>query len=110
MQRIDFLATLSEDIILEIFAYLGQQDCLTTMAVSRLWYHSIPHFTQKIWAKVQVKPWDMSNQRLFHCLGDNVKYLILANFKHGQLYQMMDMLIEVGCTKVKTLGEHWKLL
>ncbi|KAI8137057.1 hypothetical protein BJV82DRAFT_675218 [Fennellomyces sp. T-0311] len=42
LRQIEFIATLPSDVVLEIFAYVDQQDCLTSITVCRDWYPAIP--------------------------------------------------------------------
>ncbi|KAI8138341.1 hypothetical protein BJV82DRAFT_295314 [Fennellomyces sp. T-0311] len=80
-QQLSFMHTLHSDVAIEIFSYLSQQDCLTSMAVCRDWYHAIPQYTQKIWRELRFKEGDVraDNHRRQRCLGSHVKMELYKN-------------------------------
>ncbi|KAI8143299.1 hypothetical protein BJV82DRAFT_612224 [Fennellomyces sp. T-0311] len=105
MQQFGFLGTLPSDIILSIFAFFNQQDCLTCMAVCRDWYNVVPQYAKSAWTTIHVQRNDgiTENVRQIRCLGNHVKNVTLEKLKEQDLCFIMHMLVEWGCTKIRYL-------
>ena len=110
-----FMAPLSNDIIFQIVAQLDQQDCLTTMAVCRDWYYTIPFFTLDIWKNVKLSESDasMNNRRLERCLGPHVKSVIIGPRRGSACIQeealialLQKLFYQWECTNIQSLGNY----
>ncbi|KAI8138931.1 hypothetical protein BJV82DRAFT_628456 [Fennellomyces sp. T-0311] len=105
-QQLGYMAALHPDIILTVFGYLTQDDCLRCMAVCRDWYDMVPQYSQSLWKKVCLSGQNAhkENQRQILCLGDHVKIVILDTFDDEQgLYRVMHKLFKWGCTQLISL-------
>ncbi|KAI8140147.1 hypothetical protein BJV82DRAFT_624048 [Fennellomyces sp. T-0311] len=101
-----FLNTLPSDIILAIFLYLDQQDCLTCMRVCQAWYGCVPQYAQGVWKTVRFSAIDArtDNRLREKCLGKHVKTMVFDTFElEDDLYRMMNKVIGWDCTELETL-------
>ena len=113
-QQLGFLSALYRDIVLEIFSYLTQQDCLTCMAVCRDWYATVPQYAQNIWKEIQLDRRDASidHQRQQQCLGSHVKRVSITSTSDKEdlsSITLMQRLLDWKCTRIQSLGKPGKL-
>ncbi|KAI8138932.1 hypothetical protein BJV82DRAFT_276200 [Fennellomyces sp. T-0311] len=108
VQQLGFMAALHPDIILLIFSYLNQADCLTCMLVCRDWYYAIPQYAKSVWTTIDLDPSDAYIENLCRarCLGGHVKNVTLRYFaSEYELTCILNKLLDWGCTKIKSLGK-----
>ncbi|KAI9250965.1 hypothetical protein BDA99DRAFT_575298, partial [Phascolomyces articulosus] len=103
------------DIILRIFSYLSQHDCLMCMSTCRDWYNRIPQYTENNWKTLRITRRDfyvvfnrqirfIENKRRDKCLGKHVKNIIFDSFEDSyELYTIMDYLVELFCDEIESL-------
>ena len=113
-QQLGFLSALSSDIVLKIFSYLTQQDCLTCMAVCRDWYATVPQYSQDTWEELQLDWRDASidHQRRQQCLGSHVKRVSIKSMSDKEdlsSITLMQRLLDWKCTRIQSLGKPEKL-
>ena len=108
----NILNVLPFDVVTNIFSYLAQEDCLTTMAVCKNWYDRVPGHSETLWKALKLGSYDMLmvNKRLGRCLGGHVKDVIMY-FKEDdkkndrkQLCNMMQFLLDHRCTEIESIG------
>ncbi|KAI8137051.1 hypothetical protein BJV82DRAFT_636981 [Fennellomyces sp. T-0311] len=105
MEQLRFLA-LPSDIVLTVFSFMDQQDCLTCMAVCYDWYTVIPQYAQNAWKSLRLGENDIGkkDQCVIRCLGDHVKSVIFNNLENDKdLYDLMHQLLEWGCSAIESL-------
>ncbi|KAI9250982.1 hypothetical protein BDA99DRAFT_541624 [Phascolomyces articulosus] len=100
------LNNLPFDVLVTIFSFLNQQDCLTCMAVNRTWYQHVPEYTKDIWKQVSFSKKDIhkSNHRREKCIAKHVMSVTFDMFnEENKLYIMMNKLLKWGCDKIESL-------
>ena len=107
-RQLGFMGSLYSDILLMIFSYLDQRDCLTCMEVCQAWQDIVPQYSQSVWESISFSSRELSmdTQYLEQFLGDNVRSVVFnGNDGSDKLYHMMQKLIDWNCNKIDLLGK-----
>lgn len=94
---------------INIFSYLNQTGCLTTMTVCRDWYQNVPRYNKNVWKKVRMIEHDGTrlNQGKELCLEQHVKVEIFEKFVTGSnVLCIMERLIQLDCIKIESMGKY----
>ncbi|KAI8147457.1 hypothetical protein BJV82DRAFT_595520 [Fennellomyces sp. T-0311] len=105
-QQLGFMGALYSDILLMVFSYLDQQDCLTCMEVCQAWQQIVPLYSQSVWETVSFSSRGLSMDTVYleQCLGDHVKTVVFdGNEGKDKLYHIMRKLVDWGCNKIEAL-------
>ena len=105
-----FINRLDFDIIVVIFSFLRQQDCLTCMTVCKDWYIRVPDYSFNNWKTLQFSGTNaltaINDRRLKICLGNHVNSVEFNLIKkEHQANFIIQKLLELGCHKINSLGK-----
>ncbi|KAI8142915.1 hypothetical protein BJV82DRAFT_713618 [Fennellomyces sp. T-0311] len=105
LKNVGFMTALPSDIILEIFSYVSQQDCLRCMTVCQAWDSAIPQYTQHLWKHLTLGSNDVYNdyRSRERCLGSHVKHLYVNVADDRELCVLVQKLVDWGCTEIQSL-------
>ena len=98
-----FPTCLPTDIVLTIFNFLDQADCVECLCTCRHWYSNIPGYATGIWEQLDISPssWARYSDALLQCIGPHVKKVMIDRLNAcNVLYKLRSM----NCSRVVTLG------